>query len=304
MKVTLEQWRMLEAVVAAGGFHQASERVHKSPSSIHHAVHKLEDQLGLTLLKTEGRRIQPTEAAQALLRRAGLLLEEAVNLEEMAELLAQGVEPEVRLAVDQAFPAHLLALALADFSFNWPKTRIELRETVLSGGVELLYAGEIDLLISGLPVQGFLGEPLLEADFVCVAHYQHPLHQYRRLLADDLQPYRQLVIRDSARAHRLDAGWLQAEQRWTVSHVETSLRMLKQGLGFAWLPRHLIADELKTGELKCLPLPSEGRRVVPLQLILADPRAAGPATQALAEQLLRVSREYKKSPDIESGQKA
>ncbi|SFC13607.1 DNA-binding transcriptional regulator, LysR family [Marinospirillum celere] len=289
MKVTLEQWRMLQAVVEAGGFNQAAEMVHKSPSSVHAAVHKLEQQLGVDLLAVQGRKVLLTEAGRALLRRAHLLLEEARDLEDMAEHLATGVEAEVRLAVDQVFPANRLTEGLAEFSSHWPKTRIELRETVLSGGVELLYAGEVDLLISGLPVQGFIGRPLMLAEFICVAHPEHPLHHMGELSFRDLKRFRQLVIRDSSSAHRLDAGWLEAEQRWTVSHVATSLRMLKLGLGFAWLPRHLVAEAIASKELQPLNLPAQGLRQVPLQLIYADPEGAGPATRALAESLLKVT---------------
>ena len=39
---TLEQWRMFKAVAEHGGFHQAAEVVYKSQSTVHHAVHKLE----------------------------------------------------------------------------------------------------------------------------------------------------------------------------------------------------------------------------------------------------------------------
>lgn len=287
LKVTLEQWRMLKAVVEQGGFNQAAAAIHKSASSINHAVHKLQDQLGVRLLEIEGRRAVLTDAGQLLLRRATLLLEEAAAVEEAASRLQQGVEPVVRLAVDQVFPPGHLAQVLAAFSAAWPQTRIELRETVLSGGVELLYAGAVDLLISGLPMQGFIGLPLLLVDFICVAHPEHPLHQLNRELSlRDLRQHRQLVVRDSATAHRLDAGWLQAEQRWTVSHVATSIRMLELGLGFAWLPLDLIQDALQAGRLKPLPLPYQGRRQVPLQLIQADPDLAGPATRALVEQLL------------------
>ena len=45
LKATLEQWRMFKAVVDAGGFNQAAQLVHKSQSSVHHAVQKLETAL-------------------------------------------------------------------------------------------------------------------------------------------------------------------------------------------------------------------------------------------------------------------
>jgi len=59
-KTTLEQWRMFKAVVDAGGFNQAAVVVHKSPSSIHHAISKLEESLGITLFDVQGRKTQLT----------------------------------------------------------------------------------------------------------------------------------------------------------------------------------------------------------------------------------------------------
>ena len=54
-RVTLEQWRVLQAVVDHGGFAQAAEALHKSQSSISYTVAKLQEQLGFPLLAIEGR---------------------------------------------------------------------------------------------------------------------------------------------------------------------------------------------------------------------------------------------------------
>ena len=71
-RTTLEQWRMLQAVVDHGGFAQAAAAIHKSQSTINHAVHKLQDQLGVPVLEVVGRKAQLTEAGALLLRRAEL----------------------------------------------------------------------------------------------------------------------------------------------------------------------------------------------------------------------------------------
>jgi hypothetical protein len=49
-RVTLAQWKMLAAVVDHGGFARAAEAVYKSPSTLNHAVQKLEEQLGVQAL--------------------------------------------------------------------------------------------------------------------------------------------------------------------------------------------------------------------------------------------------------------
>lgn len=285
-KSTLEQWRMFRAVVEHGGFAQAAEAIHKSQSSINHAVHKLQDQLDLPLLEVVGRKAQLTEAGRLMLRRSGQLLDQAEQLETVARSLAQGDEAELRVAVDEIYPPDCLAEALARLSAEYASTRVELIETVLTGGPERLLAGDVDLLIAGEVPAGFLAEPLTDVDFVAVSHPDHPLQRLDRSLnLQDLAAHRQVVVRDSASGARADAGWLGAEQRWTVSHVATSVAMICRGMGFAWLPLTRIARELDEGELRELPLERGSRRRVSLYLTYADPDRAGPATARLGQLL-------------------
>lgn len=282
-RTTLEQWRMLQAVVEHGGFAQAAAAIHKSQSTINHAVHKLQGQLGLPLLEVVGRKAQLTEAGTLMLRRAQQLLDQAGQLEELADSLAAGTEAEIRIAVDEIFPYEQLACALHELSREFANTRVQLFETVLSGGPEMLVGGRVDLLIAGSVPQGFLGEPLMRAAFVAVAHPDHPLLQLQRALnLQDLATHRQIVVRDSALARNVDSGWLGAEQRWTVTHIATSVDMICRGMGFAWLPRSRVDALLAKGELVALPLQQGAERYAELYLTHADPEKVGPASTRLA----------------------
>ena len=123
----------------------------------------------------------------------------------------------------------------------------------------------------------------MTVEFVPVAHKNHLLHQQNSPLNfQDLAQHRQIVIHDSAQKSNLDSGWLGAEQRWTVSHISTSVDMIRKGLGFAWLPRHRVDEYLDSGELRELPLESKTSRQVTVNIVYADKDRAGPATQALA----------------------
>ncbi len=285
-KTTLEQWRMLQAVVEHGGFAQAAEAIHKSQSTINHAVHKLQSRLDLPLLEVVGRKAQLTEAGALMLRRASQLLVQAEQLEAVASSLAKGTEAEVRIAADAIFPDVCLANALQALSEVYPNTRVQLHETVLSGGPEKLMAGEVDLLIAGEVPAGFLGDMLMDAEFVAVAHPDHPLHQLgRKPTLQDLRQSRQIVIRDSALGRNVDSGWLGAEQRWTVSQLATSVDMISRGMGFAWLPLTRVAGRLAKGELRALDMDQGGTRQSTLYLTYADRDQAGPATCYLADLL-------------------
>jgi len=125
-RITLEQWRALEAVVEAGGYAQAAERLHKSQSTLTYAVQKIERLLAVKVFELRGRKAVLTEGGQVLYRRARTLLEEALLLERGAAAMAADWQPELRIAVEIIFPTWLLLECLAEFARERPETRIEL----------------------------------------------------------------------------------------------------------------------------------------------------------------------------------
>lgn len=285
LKTTLEQWRMFKAVVDHGGFNQAAQAIHKSQSTIHHAVHKLEESLDLKLFKVQGRKAVLTEAGELLLRRSEYLLDEAQKMEAVATSLSAGIESRLTIAVDQIFPQPFLYQMFAKVSGEFPLLRIELVETVLSGAKELLEQGKVDLALAPEPIKEGFYEELCPIEFVAVANPEHPLQQQQALTYEDLKSYRQIVVRDSAVLTSTDKGWLGARQRWTVSHLRTSIDMVSQGFGYAWLPITHIQTQLDNGTLKPLPLSHGSKRSSPLYLLFTDADRLGPAARSLIAEL-------------------
>ena len=286
-RITLEQWRALLAVVDAGGYAQAAEALGKSQSAVSYAIQKLEASLDLRVFTLKGRKAALTPAGEVLYRRARALLSEADALEQAAAHLSLRHEAAIHVAVEALFPNWLMLDCLAELGEAFPDTRIELYETVLSGTEEALLERRVDIAIAGRIPPGFLGDHLMRVRFVPVAHPEHPLHALERALDfNDLRRYRQLVVRDSGQ-RRADAGWLGAEQRWTVSHVPTSIQAACRGQGFAWYPEEKIRRELAEGTLKLLPLREGGERFADLYLVYGDRDYAGPATRQLGEILAR-----------------
>ena len=282
-KTSLEQWAVLASVVDEGGFAAAGEALDRSQSAVSYAIKALQSALPVQLTETRGRRTVLTAAGETLLRRARAVLADVDSLESLAGNLAAGWESEIAIAVDLIFPPRLLTAALGAFGPVCRTTRIEVVESVLSGTTEALLRREVDLAIVGALPPGFLGPRLMSVEFVPLAHRDHPLHALGRPLEfEDLKRERQIVVRDSGSRRRIDAGWLGAEQRWTVSHLKTSIEMLKSGLGFAWVPREHVAEELASGLLVPLALAVGGSRSADIHLVFADAAAAGPATRELA----------------------
>ncbi|KEA63990.1 Transcriptional regulator, LysR family [Marinobacterium lacunae] len=294
MQITLEQWQTLVAVVDQGGYARAAEALNKSQSAVSYAIQRLEERLGIAVFRIEGRKATLTDAGKALYRQAQSLLESARLTEELARHYSSGSEALIRLAVDIITPEMPILCALSRYAEAFPFVRIELLESVLSGTDEALLRGEAEIVVNGRVPPGFSGDPLLRMRFIAVAHPDHPLHQLGRPLThEDLRQHRQLVIRDSG-SRKLDAGWLGADQRWTVSHISTSIDCACRGLGFAWYPALKIQRQIQQGLLKPLPLESGAERYVDLYLILRDAHLASPGVKHLASLI----REEAKKVDI------
>jgi DNA-binding transcriptional LysR family regulator len=282
-RISLEQWRALQAVVDAGGYAQAAAKLHKSQSAITYAVQKIETLLQVKMFELSGRKARLTGSGEVLYRRAKGLLEEAESLEGAGRNLAAGWESELKLAVEIIFPTWLLLRCFELFARERPDTRIELYETVLSGTDEALIQRRVDLAICSQIPPGFMGDALMPMTFIPAAHPEHALHKLgRKLTVQDLRKHRQLVIRDSGSLRSRNAPWLGAGQRWTFSHKATQIHAAVMGLGFAWFAQDTIRAELEQGRLKPLPLREGAELFAQLYLVYADRDYAGPGAQRLA----------------------
>lgn len=283
LRITLDQWRALVAIVDHGSYAGAAEALHKSQSSVTYAVQKLESLLGVQAFSIEGRKSVLTPTGHLLYRRARVLLDEATGLETAARTVSAGWEAEIGIAVEVIFPNRLLLRCLDQFGRESPHTRIELVESVLAGTTEALVERRVELAISGRIPPGLVGDALVQLRAVLVAHPAHPLHQLGRpLTARDLRAYRQLVVRETD-AKRATPSSLDTTQRWTVSNMSTSLLAATMGFGFGWFPVENIVDELAGGALKALPLREGKERFVQLYLVYADHENAGPGVLRLGQ---------------------
>jgi len=291
-RVTLEQWRTLQAVVSLGGYAQAADHLHRSQSSVSYAIRRLEEQLGLRVLAIQGRKAELTDIGKLVLERAGHLLSEASELEQLARQVQSGWESRLRLVVDAAFPTHVLMQTLQQFAPKSRGTQIELSEVVLSGADDLLATGQADIVIGHQLPAGYLGNEIMHIPFIAVAHHEHPLNKLGRDISEnDLRKHLQIIVRDSGQQQQ-DKGWQSSEHRWSVSSLDTSATMVADNMGYAWLPLHKIETLLKQGIIKPIPLRHGQRYYASLFLYFSHKSFEGPAARILSSLIEENSRDY------------
>lgn len=131
--IDVEALITFSAVMDAGSFTKAAERLGQTPSGVSRTIARLEDHLGLTLLHRTTRRLQLTDEGAWLLERARALLADLANTE--AEAAARRSQPAGLVRVNAATPAldHLLAPLVPAFLDAYPLVQLELTsgETVV-----------------------------------------------------------------------------------------------------------------------------------------------------------------------------
>jgi DNA-binding transcriptional LysR family regulator len=147
--------RSLAAVVDAGGFSRAAERLNLTQSTVSQQIRKLETATGCTLLMRDraGGGARPTEQGELLLGYARRILALAAEAREVIQ--APTAPRTVRLAVPEDFAGRRLIGLLSNFARDVPHIRLD---TISGWGADVrrrMDAGEVDLaLVKREPGEG------------------------------------------------------------------------------------------------------------------------------------------------------
>lgn len=142
----LDVLRSFVTGVELGSFAQAAERVGRSTSAISAQLKKLEEQVGVPVLRKAGRGMALTPTGEILLGYARRLL--ALNDEAAAAVRGADLAGVVRIGFQEDFAEHLLPGILGSFARAHPQVQIEARVTRNAQLLELIRSNQIDLALS------------------------------------------------------------------------------------------------------------------------------------------------------------
>lgn len=259
MRVTLKQWRMLHAVIDCNGFSAAAEYLHVSQSAISYTLARMQEQLGVALLKVEGRKAHVTDEGRTLMEYSRNVIRGAIELETLAEKMRQGWEPELRLIVDQDCPQAFLMASLRRFSEIAAHVTVTLLEGSSAKAELAIMQNAVDLAICANVPPGLIADRLLSVDYAAVAHPTHPLAKTgTELSEDELGRHTRIVLGSDAETLPQRGGARPGESAapWQVSCTDTALAALEAGLGYAWLPMHRVERLIRQGTLQLLAMPA------------------------------------------------
>jgi DNA-binding transcriptional LysR family regulator len=136
------------AVVEAGGFSPAAERLGVAKSAVSRRVSALEQRLGARLLNRTTRRISLTDAGRALHARARTILADLDEAEQSVAAAHRELRGRLKIAAPLSFGLLHLQPAIDDFLTRHPAVQIELD----------LNDREVDLIEEGVDMAVRIGE--------------------------------------------------------------------------------------------------------------------------------------------------
>jgi DNA-binding transcriptional LysR family regulator len=235
MRVTLKQWRMLHAVIDCNGFSAAAEYLHVSQSAISYTLARMQEQLGVALLKVEGRKAHVTEEGRTLMEYSRNIIRSAIELETLAEKMRLGWEPELRVVVDQDCPQAFVMAAMRSFGMSAAHVKLTLQEASSATAEQAVLQNTADLAICANVPPGLIADRLLSIQYVAVAHPTHALAVANGPLTDiDLARHTRIVLGTEADSRPQPAAGRPTESamQWRFSSMDSALAALEAGLGY------------------------------------------------------------------------
>jgi DNA-binding transcriptional LysR family regulator len=290
----LHELRCFDAVARLGSFQAAAAALYRTHPSVFAAVSNLEERLDLVLLDRTGYRAVLTEAGQMFHVRAAHSLRDLDKLAAYAQQLGQGQEPAIRVVLGDLCPRSLVLPMLSSFFAGREHTRLHLDYEAVAGPVERLRNATADLAFHRADDSDASLEQIVLGDvrmLPVAAPGFLPFQVGPDVTPDQLRPFTQCVIRDTARESSSEDHFLiDGSHRCSVADHAMKKELILHRMGWGHLPDFMIEEELRTGALLSLQGRQLPGRVEKLAAVRRRDQLHGPIANALWQYLSAFAR--------------
>jgi DNA-binding transcriptional LysR family regulator len=289
--VDLRQLEHFVTVAEEKHFTRASERLFISQSGLSASIRALEKDLDAELFHRNTRRVQLTDAGEALLEESRRTLASVLAARDAVAAVQGLIRGRLRVGTEQCLGVVDVPTELARFHAEHPGVELLVQQAGSARLIEEVRSGRLDLAF----VAGSTGAPddvrflrLASEPMTVICGPDHPLGRRKRIdwrsvstepFVDFNTDWGSRRVTDRAFAVAGVARHIASE----VNDVHTLLDLVEHGLGIAIVPGHIARK--KAGKLACLPLPADAPR---WEITVALPATA---TTAAGETFLAPIRE-------------
>lgn len=253
--MTPGQLRTFVAVATTGSVQSAAERLHVTQPAVSAVVAALQRELGVALIRRDGRRLRLTDAGATLAaygREVGALLEETRDAVRAAGRPETG---RLRIAAVNTAGEHVLPPLLASFRAGHPGMELALevgnRQTV----TDLVRSHEVDVAIAGRPAATGLRSALRRVNELLVVAAPEVAAAVAAQGDIAARPWLLREPGSGTRATTLEylSGRGVAPVQLTLGSNGAIVSGLLLGMGLTLISRDAIGNELGDGRLEVVP---------------------------------------------------
>lgn len=250
-----EDLQAFVAVVEAGSFTAAAERLDASKSVLSRRVSALEERLGVQLLRRTTRTLNTTDTGRSFFERSARILS---DLDEAESAVAQEhgeLHGQLRVALPLSFGIHHMGRPIAEFNRQHPRIRFDL--DLSDRRVDLIQEGiDVGIRIGKLRDSSMIARRLFESHTVICASPAYLKEHGTPKTPETLSDHRCLVYSNLADADHWTYREGNGEEKTIkLNHVmaANSGDMLRKiaasGLGIIMQPMFIAHEAIKRGEL-------------------------------------------------------
>ena len=259
---TLRQLSYLVAIADEGHFGRAANRANVAQPTLSAQFAALERKLGVRLVERGRNGVSATPLGREVVERSRKVLGDIRAIVDLCASEAQGFAGSLKLGVPPTLGPYLLPHVIPDLHKRFPQLKLYVREGKPRTIEDALASGEVDLILTPLPVQNrslevhaLFDEPLL---IVCAP--DHPFAAQSRISQKHLKGQKVLTLESGHHLHDrvrslCDTYSAELLYNYEGTSLDTLRHMVGMGVGISFFPELYILSEIRDGsELKIVQL--------------------------------------------------
>lgn len=276
----LEQLRMFIETIEQGSFSASAKKLGKVQSAISQGIANLEIDLNVQLFDRSTRKPSLTAEGERLKPYAEAILHQVNEFQAVVDSINKEEEALIRLTIDNALLMPELTEVLAQFDRKFPTTSVELNAASSVEVVNQVRQSKADI---GIMLTGFYFNKEVDLCFIghlpfyAVCHPDYPLAKLPELNVGDLTPHKQILLRADKDDKTEMTPLLSANLWWSNDFINIKA-LVNQGLGWTYMPAHLVEQDIQAAKLFKLNLTFDHKVwSPPVDLVTEKNHVMGPA---------------------------
>jgi len=254
----LRQFKVFLVAAERESFTQAAKELYLTQPAVSFQIQALEDFFGAKLFKRTGRKVELTDAGDALLPYARKIIEAMEESKKAIEQVGAAKTGKLVVGASTTIGIYILPPLIAIYRSKYPQTIISIRVENTEGIEEALLRKDIDFgLIEGFVKSSYVKrEKFRDDELVLIVPAHHPWSDVIELSDLMIEP---LILREEGSGTRMVLEGALMEKSLSISDLNVNMVLgnteaikhaVAAGLGVSFVSKCTIGKELALGLLR------------------------------------------------------